>query len=97
MNSKDRAKLRSIASTISATCIIGTNGITDNVISQVRMDFSRRELVKVKVLRGSGNTPKECMTKIAEEVKAEPVCTIGNFFVLYKVNNKKGFKHLLDL
>ena len=95
VSSKNRAKLRAIASTIDATAMIGINGLTDNVIEQVKMDFNSRELVKVKVLPGSGVDKKECMQKVAEATKSIAVCTIGNFFVLYKVNNKKGFKHLL--
>ena len=95
LNSKERAKLRSIASTIDASTIIGINGITENVIEQIKMDFSNKELCKVKVLPNCGNIVKDCMNEIALAVKAEAVCTIGNYFVLYKVNNKKGYKHLL--
>lgn len=95
LTSKQRSKLKAIASTIDATCIVGVNGITENVVSQIKMDFLTRELVKVKVLPNTGNNPKDCMQKVAEEIHAEPVYTIGNYFVLYKVNNKKGFKHLL--
>ena len=97
MTSKERSKLKAIASTIDASCIIGANGITENVVCQIKMDFLTRELVKVKVLPNLGNDKKECMNKIAEKIHAEPVYTIGNYFVLYKVNNKKGFKHLLSV
>lgn len=97
MTSKQRSKLKAIASTIDATCIVGANGVTENVINQIKMDFLTRELCKVKVLPNLGNDKKECMNKIAEAVHAEPVYTIGNYFVLYKVNNKKGFKHLLEV
>lgn len=95
LNSKERAKLRAIASTMDASTIIGVNGVTDNVIDQIKMDFSNKELCKVKVLPNCGNIVKDCMNEIALAVKAEAVCTIGNYFVLYKVNSKKGFKHIL--
>ena len=97
LTSKQRAKLRSFASTTQATSIVGVNGITDNLAEQIKMDFFSRELVKVKVLAGSGLEPKECMQILAEKTKSTPVCTIGSYFVLYKVNNKKGFKHLLSV
>ncbi len=96
LTSKERATLRSVASTLSATSIVGVNGVTENLIEQVKMDFNSRELVKIKCLPNTGNNPKECMEIVAEKTKSTPVCTIGNFFVLYKVNNKKGFKHVLE-
>lgn len=95
LNSKERAKLRAIASTMDASTIIGVNGITENVIAQIKMDFSNKELCKVKVLPNCGNVVKDCMNEIALATSSEAVCTIGNYFVLYKVNSKKGFKHLL--
>lgn len=95
LTSKERAKLRSIASTLDASTIIGISGVTENVIAQIKMDFSNKELCKVKVLPNCGNIVKDCMLQIAQETKSQPVCTIGNYFVLYKVNSKKGFKHIL--
>lgn len=95
LNSKERAKLRAIASTMDASTIIGVNGVSENVIQQIKMDFSNKELCKVKVLPNCGNVVKDCMNEIALATASEPVCTIGNYFVLYKVNSKKGFKHLL--
>ena len=38
LNSKERAKLRAIASTMDASTIIGVNGVTDNVIDQIKME-----------------------------------------------------------
>lgn len=95
LNSKERAKLRAIASTMDASTIIGVNGVTENVVEQIKMDFSNKELCKVKVLPNCGNVVKDCMNEIALATSSQPVCTIGNYFVLYKVNSKKGFKHLL--
>ena len=64
LSSKNRAKLRALASQIDATAMVGINGLTDNVVEQVKMDFNSRELVKVKVLRGAGIAPKEAMEKV---------------------------------
>lgn len=97
ISSKNRAKLRAVASTTQATSIVGVNGITDNLIEQIKMDFCTREIVKIKVLPGSGLDAKQCMEECAQKSKSTPICTIGNYFVLYKVNNKKGFKHILDV
>lgn len=97
LSSKNRAKLRAVASTIQSTSIVGINGVTDNLVEQIKMDFNSRELVKIKVLAGSGLEPKQCMEILAEKTKSTPVCTIGSYLVLYKINNKKGFKHILSV
>lgn len=96
LNSKQRARLRALASVGEATTIIGANGVTDAVINQIKTDFYTRELLKVKVLPNCGNVVEDCMSEVCLALKAEPVCTIGNFFVIYKINNKKNFNHLLQ-
>ena len=73
LNSKERAKLRSIASTMDASTIIGINGVTDNVIDQIKMDFSNKELCKVKVLPNCGNVVKDYRTF------RNRYCCIGTF------------------
>ncbi len=96
LTSKQRARLKAVASLNSATTIIGVNGITDNVISQIKTDFNTKELLKIKVLPNCGNIVKDCMEEVCLKVSAQPVCVIGNFFVIYKINNKKNFNHLLQ-
>ena len=94
LNSKQRAKLRSIASTIDATTIIGKDGLTDTVLAQIDRELHARELVKVSVLEGADQTAKEYLQVAAFNLKAEEVCSIGRKFVLYKKSNKKGIKHI---
>ena len=94
LNSKQRAKLRSIASTIDATTIIGKDGLTDTVLAQIDRELHARELVKVSVLEGADQTAKEYLQVAAFNLKAAEVCSIGRKFVLYKKSNKKGIKHI---
>lgn len=94
MNSKQRANLRSLASTISATTIIGNNGLTDTVLSQIDSELTARELVKVSVLEGAELSAKEYLQEAAKKLKAEEVCSIGRKFVLYRLSSKKGIKHI---
>ena len=51
LNSKQRAKLRSYASTIDATMIIGKDGLTDNLLEQIDKQLKRepRSLPKMKI------------------------------------------------
>ena len=94
MNSKQRAKLRSLASTIEATTIIGKDGLTDTVLEQIDNQLHSRELVKVSILEGAELSAKEYLNIASEKLKAEQVCSIGRKFVLYRLSNKKGIKHI---
>lgn len=88
LTSKQRAQLRSIASTEDTIIIIGKGGITDNVTAQVRDALRARELIKGKVLETSLLTAKEACAQLAEICQAEPVQFIGSKFVLYKENKE---------
>ena len=83
MDSKTRAKLRSIASTIQPTVIIGKDGATENVVKQINMDLDARELIKITVLENDVNY-KELLNELAGKLNAEPVCSIGKKLVLYR-------------
>lgn len=94
MNSKQRAKLRSLASTIDATTIIGKEGLTDTVLAQIDSQLFSRELVKISILEGAELSAKEYLNLASKKLKAEQVCSIGRKFVLYRLSNKKGIKHI---
>lgn len=94
LNSKQRAKLRSIASTISATTIMGKDGLTDTVLAQIDRELTARELVKVSVLESAEASAKDYLIQASEALKAEQVCFIGKKFVLYRKSNKQGIKHI---
>ncbi|MBO5344321.1 MAG: YhbY family RNA-binding protein [Clostridia bacterium] len=94
LNSKQRANLRSQASTTPATTILGKDGLTENVLAQIDRELLARELVKVSVLEGAELSAKDYLHEAAEKLKAEEVCSIGRKFVLYRYSNKKGVKHI---
>ena len=84
MTSKERAKLRGLASTENTVIQIGKSGITDAVIASVDTALTARELIKGKVLESSMLTAREACEQLAEAVGAEPVQAIGTKFVLYR-------------
>ncbi len=84
MTSKERARLRGLASTESTIVQIGKGGITDSVIASVDTALAARELIKGKVLESSMLTAREACEQLAEALHAEPVQAIGTKFVLYR-------------
>ena len=94
LNSKQRARLRSLASNLDAMVIIGKDGLTDNVLDLIEKQLYAHEMVKVSVLEGAEETAKDYLHKTAQTLNAEEVCSIGRKFVVYKMSNKKGIKHI---
>lgn len=88
MTSKERAKLRSMASTEPAIVQVGKGGITESVIRSASEALEARELVKMSVLANSGYTSREAAEEIAGKTGAEVVAAIGSKFVLYRKREK---------
>ena len=86
LNSKERAKLRSLASTADTIIMIGKSGVTENVIKETENALRARELVKGKVLESALLTSREAVAVLSEACGAEPVQAIGSKFVLYREN-----------
>jgi len=88
LTSKQRAELRSQASTLDTILIVGKGGVSDNLIEQANMALTARELIKGRVLETAMLTPQEAMSEICEQTGAEPVQTVGSKFVIYRRNEK---------
>ena len=84
MTGKERARLRSLASTEDTIIQVGKSGITPALIASVEAALAARELVKGRVLENSMLTAREACQQLAEACGAEPVQTIGTKFVLYR-------------
>lgn len=89
LNSKQRAALRGIASTMDTIFQIGKGGISDMLISQVSDALRKRELIKLRVLDNSMYSAREAAEEIAEKTGADVVQVIGSRFVLFKRNPKE--------
>lgn len=84
--SKQRAALKSIASTEDTILQVGKNGIVDTLVIQVSDALKAREIIKMKVLEGAMLSPAEAAAELAEKTKSEVVQVIGNKIVLFKRN-----------
>jgi RNA-binding protein len=89
LTSKQRAKLKSIASTEDTILQVGKNGIIDTLVVQVSDALKARELIKMKVQDNAMVSAAEAAHELAEKTSSEVVQVIGNKFVLYKRNNKE--------
>ncbi len=88
LTSKERADLRSQATTIDTTLIVGKGGVTEAVIAEAENQLITRELVKGKVLEGAMMTPREVCDELCEATGAEGVGIIGTKFIIYRFSEK---------
>ena len=95
MTTKERAKLKSIASNLSDNVFVGKEGVTDNVVQQTEENLYAHEIVKVKVLKNYKDEIKDIADTLATRTESQIVQIIGNKIVLYKVSKKDKIVHLL--
>jgi len=88
LTSKERAELRSQATTIDTTLMVGKGGVTDAVIAEAENQLNARELIKGKVLEGAMMTPREVCDEICQYTGAEGVAVIGTKFVIYRFSQQ---------
>lgn len=88
LTSKERAQLRSQATTLDTTLMVGKGGVTDAVIAEAENQLDSRELVKGKVLEGAMMTPREVCDEICEATGAEGIGVIGTKFIIYRFSEK---------
>ncbi len=84
ITSKQRAYLRSLATSCPAIMQIGKGGISENLIKTVSDALEARELVKLSVLDSCEGTPREMLGSLSEALGAESVACVGKKIVLYR-------------
>ena len=88
LTSKERAELRSQATTLDTTLMVGKGGITEALIAEAENQLDTRELVKGKVLEGAMMSAREVCDELCEATGADGVAVIGTKFVIYRFSEK---------
>lgn len=84
MKGRDRAALRSDAHHLSPTVHVGGQGITDAVAQSLDDALRTRELVKIKLGKGTELSAREAAEQLAEVTGAEVIQIIGRTFTLFR-------------
>lgn len=92
--SKQRAKLRSLASNLKPIGQIGKEGISENLISGLSDALEARELIKVTLLPAAGDDGENLALNVADLLHAELVAVIGRKAVFYRRSAREGFEHI---
>lgn len=84
MTSRQRAYLRSLASTIQPIYQVGKSIVTPELTAGIDEALEARELIKINVLKNCMDTPMNVANIIAERTHSEVVQVIGKKIVLYR-------------
>lgn len=95
MTSKQRAYLKSIASTYEPIMQIGKSSISPEIVNSVSEALEARELIKISVLKNCADDPKDIATILAERTRSHVVQVIGKKIVLYKQNPRKEKRKII--
>ena len=88
LTSKERAELRAQANGLDTTLMVGKGGVTEQVVLEAVTQLEARELVKGRVLEAAVLGAREALEALCAATGAEPVCTVGSKFVLYRESEK---------
>ena len=84
MTSKQRAYLKSLASSLDPIFQVGKSSLTPQVTVAIREAINTRELSKVAVLKNCMDDPREIAEMVAQRTHSQVVQVIGKKIVLYK-------------
>jgi RNA-binding protein len=94
LSSKERAALRAEAHHLDALVHVGHQGLTDALRQTLDDALRTHELVKVALVRSTDVSAKDAAHRLAEQLGADVVQTIGRTCTLYRENpdleRKKG-------
>ncbi|MBO5209304.1 MAG: ribosome assembly RNA-binding protein YhbY [Lachnospiraceae bacterium] len=88
MTSKQRAYLKSLASTLNPIFQVGKSSLTPEFTQAIEEAFNTKELIKIAVLKNCMDDPNEIAQAVAERTHSQVVQVIGKKIVLYKPDKK---------
>ncbi|MCM1038928.1 MAG: ribosome assembly RNA-binding protein YhbY [Roseburia sp.] len=89
MTSKQRAYLKSLASSLNPIFQVGKSSLTPEVTEAIGETFNTKELIKIAVLKNCADDPHEIADMVAERTHSQVVQVIGKKIILYKPDKKK--------
>lgn len=89
LTSKQRAHLKSLASTLNPVFQIGKASLTPEITEAIGEAFNNSELIKVAVLKNCLDDPRQIAEALASRTHSTVVQVIGKKIVLYKPDKDK--------
>lgn len=88
LNSKQISFLRSASHDLNAVVMIGSKGLSEEVLREIDLSLKAHELIKIKVQSDQRELRQSMMQEICEKLKAVAVQHIGKQLVVYRRADK---------
>ena len=92
--SKQRARLKSLASTKKPIAQVGKEGVSENLLNGLSNALEAHELIKVNLLPAAGEDGENLAANIADLLGAEVVAVIGRKAIFYRRSSRENFEHI---
>lgn len=89
LSNKQKQHLKSLAHSLKPVVMIGGNGFTEGVLSEIDSALDHHELIKVKVASEDREEKGLIFEAIVRESKALKVQSIGSIIVLFRPTKEK--------
>src|ERR1700684_3996489 len=84
VSSDQRAELRSQAHALKPVVLIGAEGLTDAVLTEIKVHLAAHQLIKIRVFGDEREERLAIYERICDELQAAPVQHIGKLLVIWK-------------
>jgi RNA-binding protein len=84
LNSQERKTLKARAHKLEPVVIIGSKGLTGEVIAEIERALNAHELIKIRAPGLERDQRDQALAEICEKTGAHEVQQIGKVFVIYR-------------
>jgi RNA-binding protein len=84
LSAAERKELKARAHKLEPVVLIGSKGITDEVVNEVERALKAHELIKVRAASLERDSREQALKELCGRTGAESVQTIGKVFVMYR-------------
>ena len=92
LTSKQRSFLRSQAHHLKPVVTLGSAGLTEGVMNEIKLAVEHHELIKIKIHTGDRDELKEAAEQISKKSNSELVQIIGHIAIIYRPAKKPVLK-----
>ncbi len=84
VSSDQRAELRSQAHALKPVVLVGAEGLTDAVLSEIKVHLGAHQLIKIRVFGDEREERIAIYEEICDKLNAAPIQHIGKLLVIWK-------------